>query len=191
VIWGQRLHLVGGEGEDLADQVSALIRAYRCWKLVIDAYPYQPSVLSLQGKHSVEIVIACDYFLSKKSLQSYKLKDETGELTTARTRVISAAVKKINTGQFNWPMMDEMKLAREHFQAIRKVKEDGALEEDAVWVNDKPDHYAHAAVYLNLAAELHAMQFGMEYYPTPQPRGIILQGWGSDEKTGYPNYARR
>ena len=174
--------LSGPNGEDLPTLIHDLLKPYRLQKLVIDAFPYSPSVLRLQALFPEQVVIACNYNLRDTHIQSVVEKPATQEASANRTRTLSALAAQMNKGAWRFPRMPRLMgestndagTVRAHAANLTKINtspdEDDAGEE---WTGS-PDHFMHAFNYLSIAAELVRQSlFSQGYVPLPAPRAVL------------------
>ena len=173
--------LSGPNGEDLPELIHGLLKPYRLQKLVIDAFPYSPSVIRLQALFPEQLVIACNYNLRDTHIQSVVEKPATQEASANRTRTLSALAAQMNKGAWRFPRMPRLMgestsdagTVRAHAANLTKINtspdEDEAGEE---WTGS-PDHWMHAFNYLSIAAELVRQSlFSSGFVPLPAPRAV-------------------
>ena len=181
----------GPNAEDLADLLKDIFSPYCPLAVVIDGQPYTPSVLSLQSKMPAGTVYACDFRLKDHELHSVKVKVKAPaapqstdyQVSTHRTRTLSALASAINRGLWRFPdQPDLLPMVIEHLSNITKTGDAEALamdteggDEDSTreeWVSSGADHFALTFNYLNIAADIIRSQLftqGFVPLPTPMP----------------------
>jgi hypothetical protein len=75
-----------------------------------------------------------------------------------RTKTLNLFSHKVNNGQVQWPLLEEMVTVRKHFQGMKRIDrllEVGSKkEEESNWVKSGEDHYFHAGNYLSMADDM-------------------------------------
>ena len=193
VLWLFTIPIQGPNAEDLPSLIFELLAPYRLAMLVVDCQPYTDSVLKLQSLYpnqysdpspdSPHTVLARDYRLKDTSLQAIQVKPNGLEVTTHRTRTLSALASAINAGKFRFPRPDLSPLMghdttkpgtlRNHASNITKISldPDDNRESAHAWVGDN-EHFIQALNYLSIAASLVQARFftqGFVPLPTPMP----------------------
>lgn len=155
IIWVESIRLEGSAEDDLKVKVLQRLRQYGVIKSVMDSMPYTPSILAIQASMPVGWVLPNFYTLRDTKLPIYVVNEKDNVIASHRTKALNLMAKKVNSGQIRWPMLEEMATVRKHLQGIKRIDrslDDGTETSD--WVKVGEDHYAHAAGYLSLAAEL-------------------------------------
>jgi hypothetical protein len=190
IVWMATLPCQGPDAEDLPEIVFNLLKPFRLQKFVIDQYPYTPSVLKIQAMFPPGVVYACDFSLKDASLNAVVVKEDTQEIKSHRTRVVTAYASAVNHDKVRFPAMPELigkspedkGTLRHHASNIAKVSfdYDGAAgaafdpgEQREVWSSSGPDHWVLAGVYCHIAAELVWREnLSVGYVPLPAPRPV-------------------
>lgn len=154
------------EGGNLLKRVLELLRAYRVISMVCDGYPYTDVILAI--KQAWPMTHPADYALRDAALPMYVPREADGSVSCNRTKCLDYVVKRVNSGYFLFPKMEEMAVARQHLQGMKRVeRKDDEGKTSADWVKCKDDHYFHALNYLNVAADGLERSFISEWLPVP------------------------
>lgn len=104
----------------------------------------------------------------KRNLSITEINEETGTLSTNRTKSLDRLVKGINGGHWRFARMEEMRLVKEHFRGMKRVTvpdQDG--EPSPSWMKTGEDHFFHAANYLDIAFEMSGWKPKGYVFPAP------------------------
>lgn len=136
-----------------------LFYIYGCLMGVGDAGPdftlSQSIVRALPGR-----AWACYYAASKDNqLQRIQLKAEEGTVSVLRTRTLDMLVSKFNNGQIPMAKLREEPTMRAHLKSVKRVTEvfdegEKGSKEKARWISTDDDHFCHALLYSEVAADL-------------------------------------
>ena len=177
IVWVEHIRLQAGLEEDyLKTVVIKRLSQYKVVKLVCDSLPYTPSILSIQASRPEGWVLPNFYTLNDKKLPLMTVDEKDYIVRSNRTKTLNLTAKKINSGHFCWPMMEETKTVRKHLQGMKRIDrvlDDG--EEESNWVKSGDDHYFHAANYCSMAEDLVVQEFGaVAGIPTPSIKEVIV-----------------
>lgn len=159
----------------LIDQVIKVIKDFRATKIVIDSQPdiSLPEALVARFGSSVH---PCAYAENNnRKVQYFEIDEERMNIVSCqRTKAFDILVREVNNGKFEFPISDEMELAREHFKGMKRVEHfDRDHEKVARWVKTGADHYMHALMYFKLACDI---QYGTGSGSIEAPMPRIITG---------------
>lgn len=176
IIWAEQIRLQSGSEEDmLKETVVKRLAQYKVVKLVCDAQPYTPSILSIQASRPESWVLPNFYTLKDTKLPLYVIKEKDWVVDSHRTKTLNLTAKRTNSGVFRWPLMEEMDVVLKHLQGMKRIDrvlEDGSAQSD--WVKSGDDHYFHAANYLSMAADMIGDEYGSGFMPVPTIREVVV-----------------
>lgn len=163
VVWCEQIRLRDEDGGDLKSRVLYLLAAYKVIVAVSDALPYSDVILEMVAARPG--FKAAEYSIRDKTLPMVMCDMENSEGDNAivkmnRTKTLSYLVKRINSNQIKFPVMDETDLVGSHLKSLKqieRVKDNGETVKE--WVSTGPDHYGHSLNYLNTAATLSAQVY--------------------------------
>jgi hypothetical protein len=174
VVWVEQIRLKGDEDDDLKQTILKRLRQYGVVKLVSDALPYTPTILAIQKSMPVGWVLPNFYTLRDKKLPLYVINEKDHVISSNRTKTLNLTVKKINAGEIQWPIVEEMATVRKHLQGMKRVDRiTDAGEEESEWIKSGDDHYFHAANYLVMASELVDIGVG-GWAPVPSISEVVV-----------------
>lgn len=156
ILWVEQIRLRGENGDGLKEHVIQRLKQYGVICFISDAMPYTDVVLAIQDAMPPGCVYPCDYFLQDKKLPAYMVKENEQLVTSNRTKTLNRVAKRVNGGEVQFPLMDEMETVREHLQGMKRidqVNDHGEVEQ--TWVKgSRDDHYFHSINYLLIAADM-------------------------------------
>jgi hypothetical protein len=137
----------------LPDRVNELFNWYGSDMAVIDAGPEWTQALSVISKLPKGKAFACYYKGRAKPNMSFIEVDEENSVVLAyRTALITDAAKKVNEGKVRFARAPDRATYVQHLDAMKRVRRyDSKGQEDDVWVNNGPDHYAHTLFFASVA----------------------------------------
>lgn len=176
IVWAEQIRLEYGQEEDmLRATVLKRLQQYKVVKLVSDAQPYTPSILTIQASRPEGWVLPNFYVLTDKKLPLYIIQEKDWVVQSHRTKTLNLTAGKANSGNFRWPMLEEMATVRKHLQGMKRIDrilDDGSEQSD--WVKSGDDHYFHAANYLSMASEMIFGDFSTGFAPIPTIREVVV-----------------
>jgi len=177
VVWVEQIRLEGDEDGDLVNKVLLRMTQYGVIKLVSDAMPYTPSILSIQSRRPEGWVLPNFYTLNDRKLPLYVVDEKDNVVKSHRTKTLNLTAGKINKGEIQWPICSEMDTVRKHLQGMKRIdraQEDGSSDDaSSEWVKSGDDHYFHATNYLVMADDITGESYS-GYIPLPSIRPLQL-----------------
>lgn len=152
IVWAEQIRLRSEDGSDLEERVLELLRRYRVVVGIMDALPYTDTILRIIARYPV--IKAAEYSIRDKTLPMMLHKDDDDIIKLNRSKTLSFLVKRVNSGQIQFPQMTETRTMASHLRALRQVertKESGEVVQE--WISTGPDHYGHSLNYCNMAAQ--------------------------------------
>lgn len=180
IIWAEAIRLQGDEDDDLKRTVLYRLKQYGVVKLVCDAQPYTPSILSIKAARPEGWVLPNFYVLRDKKLPLYQINEKDYTVNSNRTKTLNLMAKRANSGVFRWPMHAITEVIRKHLQGTKRIDREENGEEISEWVKAGEDHFAHAANYLSMAYDMVEQDYG-GFVPVPTVREVIVGSMSSHE----------
>ena len=160
IVWAESIRLQGDEDDYLKMVVLNRLNQYGVVKLVCDAMPCTPTILSIQAGRPEGWVLPNFYVLRDKKLPLFQVVEKEHIINSNRTKTLNLTAKRANSGVFRWPTLEIMGVVRKHLQGMKRIDREVDGEEVSEWVKSGEDHFFHAANYLSMANDTIEQDYG-------------------------------
>lgn len=141
----------------LAKQIQELIDAYNPDTVVCDAGPDFSTPQILIENNQYGQVYGCQYHRSVSGAYTHLDPDpDIGLVKADRSGTLSELMKRHNKGNIHYCQSEEeLPLVKQHLKVTKKLVRPAEMGDLVVFPKpDKPDHYAHAMNYVNIADKI-------------------------------------
>jgi hypothetical protein len=142
--------------EELPERAKHLKLCYGVIMTVIDAAPEWTQAVGVMDALPEGRAFASYYSVQRKPKMAFvEVDEETRVVTVDRTGLISEVAGKVNGIKTRFAKAPDRATLATHLDNLKKVQRpDSKGEVKEVWVNNGPDHYAHALFFATAASHL-------------------------------------
>lgn len=133
-------------------ELDPLIRAYKPQCAVIDAMPETKSSLAFCQRFK-GLVYMCYYSPGAKS-RDISIREAESTVSVNRTMWLDANLNRFREGTITIPADTDHEFKEHNCAPIRVFKKDQTGHDVSHYVNTRPDHYAHAGTYAEIALKV-------------------------------------
>lgn len=133
------------------DECFRICRDFKSSMTVVDAEPERRGAMSFVSQ--LRRAYTCDYIYTQQGREIAVSEDEQ-LIRINRTAWMDMSLFRYRNGGVDLPSMVSQEFVSNIVAPIRKIKKDRLGNPYAVYLNSKPDHFAHAEVYAEVALPL-------------------------------------